>query len=149
LSKNINLDKQVNRENTRLPQEFINEMILFNSNQNKKRLFESYENSDVVKLLKELKEIDSTKKTPMINGYKLIKDPKPIKEEISVPLITWDELLKTSNIMEPKSKSFFIQNSSDREKTLHNLLNKNTKNNSNNETDNANNFLKPTEKIKM
>ena len=51
--------------------------------------------------------------------------------------------------MEPKSKSFFIQNSSDREKTLHNLLNKNTKNNSNNETDNANNFLKPTEKIKM
>jgi len=54
LSKNINSNKKVIRENTRLPQEFINKMIQFNSNQNKKKLFESYENSDIVKLMKEV-----------------------------------------------------------------------------------------------
>jgi hypothetical protein len=94
----------------------------------------------------------------MINGFKLIKDPKPIKDDIPVPLITLDELLKTSNLMEPKSKKFFIQNSSDREKTFYNLLNKNPKNNINDNNynnnkesynSNKNDFLKPTEKIKM
>lgn len=106
----------------------------------------------------QLKEIDSVEKTPIINGFKLIKDPKIIKEDIPVPLITLDELLKTSNLLEPKSKKFFIQNSSDREETFYNLLNKNPKNNnsnSNNDKDIDNciksnsDFLKPTEKIKM
>lgn len=88
----------------------------------------------------------------MINGFKLLKDPKPVKEEIPVPLITWDEVLKTSNIIDSekeKSKKFFIQNSSEREKTLHNLLNKNSKNTNNlNESDSIkSNFLKPTEKM--
>ena len=81
----------------------------------------------------------------MINGYKLIKDPKPIKEENQVPLITWGELLKTSNILESNSKKFFIQNTSDREKTLHNLLNKNAKNIIDEKGNN--NFQKPTEKM--
>jgi hypothetical protein len=90
----------------------------------------------------------------MINGFRLLKDPKPIKEEISVPLITWDEVLKTSNILDNNKKRFTIQNTSDREKTLYNLLNKNIKNNQlsntisgklNNVT--SNNFLKPSEKM--
>ena len=57
LSKNINTEKQVIRENTRLPQEFVDNLIQFNSNQNKKKLFESYENSDIVKLMKEVRYI--------------------------------------------------------------------------------------------
>lgn len=93
-----------------------------------------------------MKEIDSFEKTPMINGYKLIKDPKPIKEEIPVTLITWDEVLRTSKIIEPNSKKFFIQNTSEREKTFYNLLTKTTKNNNNNDVENSN-FLKPTEKM--
>lgn len=55
LSKNIIKEKQVLKENTRLPQEFIDSMIKMTSNQLKKKIFESYENSDVVKLLKEVK----------------------------------------------------------------------------------------------
>lgn len=55
LNKNIILEKQVIKENTRLPQEFIDSMINTTSNSIKRKLFESYENSDVVKLLKEVK----------------------------------------------------------------------------------------------
>ncbi len=54
LSKNIIIEKQVVKENTRLPQEFINSMMKMTSNQLKKKFFESYENSDIVKLLKEV-----------------------------------------------------------------------------------------------
>ncbi len=54
LSKNIIKEKQIIKENTRLPQEFIDSMIKMTSNQLKKKLFESYENSDVIKLLKEV-----------------------------------------------------------------------------------------------
>ncbi len=55
LSKNIIKQKQIVKENTRLPREFVDEMIKMTSNQIKKKIFESYENSDVVKLLKEVK----------------------------------------------------------------------------------------------
>lgn len=54
LSKNIIKEKQVVKENTRLSQEFIDSMVKMTSNQLKKKIFESYENSDVVKLLKEV-----------------------------------------------------------------------------------------------
>ena len=54
LSKNIIKEKQIIKENTRLPQEFIDSMIKMTSNQLKKKIFESYENSDVVKLIKEV-----------------------------------------------------------------------------------------------
>jgi len=43
------------KENTRLPKEFIDKMVNMTSNQIKKKIFESYENSDVVKLLKEVR----------------------------------------------------------------------------------------------
>jgi hypothetical protein len=68
LSKNINTEKQVIRENTRLPQEFVDNLIQFNSNQNKKKLFESYENSDIVKLMKEVRYIIYT----IYNIYNII-----------------------------------------------------------------------------
>jgi hypothetical protein len=57
LSKNISFERAVVRENTRLPKEFVEEMIKFSSNQRKKKLFESYENSDLVKLIKEVKNL--------------------------------------------------------------------------------------------
>ena len=73
----------------------------------KKRIFEAYESSDVVKLLKELKEIDEQKQldnaqlsTPSFNGYTLVKEPNPIPGEIDkIPIFTWGEIFRLLSII--------------------------------------------------
>ncbi len=60
----------------------------------------------------------------MINGYKLIKDPEPIEVKDPIPLISWGELIKTSNILEDKKKKFYIPNISVRENIARDLVNK-------------------------
>ena len=60
----------------------------------------------------------------MINGYKLLKDPEPIEINDPIPLISWGELIKTSNILEDKKKKFSIQETSARENVARDLVNK-------------------------
>lgn len=54
LSRNITKDKEVVKENTRLPDNFIENLMEKSTHYLKRKIFESYENSDVVKLLKEV-----------------------------------------------------------------------------------------------
>lgn len=67
----------------------------------------------------------------MINGYKLIKDPEPIEIKDPIPLISWGELIQSSNILEDKKKKFSIQDTSVRENVARDLVNKTNFNNKN------------------
>jgi hypothetical protein len=67
----------------------------------------------------------------MINGYKLIKDPEPIEIKDPIPLISWGELIQTSNILEDKKKKFTIPDTSVRENIARDLVNKVNLNNQN------------------
>lgn len=60
----------------------------------------------------------------MINGYKLIKDPEPIEIKDPIPLISWGELIQSSNILEDKKKKFSIPDTSVRENIARDLVNK-------------------------
>ena len=63
----------------------------------------------------------------MINGYKLIKEPKPIPGQIDpVPIFTWGEIAATPNLLNP-AKKFNMQQSSERENIGYSLANKNAK----------------------
>jgi hypothetical protein len=131
-SKNIIHDKVVLKENTRLPKNFIETLINKHSNKLRKKIYESYENSDVIKLLKELTEIDAKTKeeklaseTPMINGYKLIKDPVPKPGEVDKdPIFTWGEMASTPNILERSEPNFVVPQTPDRESLAHSLTSK-------------------------
>lgn len=134
-SQNIKSDqeKQILKENTRLPQNFVENMIDKHSSVVRRKLFEAYESSDVVKLMKELNEIENeeekdkvkTTDTPMINGYRLVKDPKQSKIE-KIPIFTWGEVASTPNMLnEGKSGSkFSIPQTPAREDMAHALANK-------------------------
>jgi hypothetical protein len=54
--KSINIinEKAIQPENTRLPEKFLESLIEKHSQKFKRKLYETYENSDVVKLLKEV-----------------------------------------------------------------------------------------------
>ena len=132
------LDKHIVKENTRLPFQFVENLVQEHTNRIRKRIFEAYENSDVVKLLKELKEIDEQTgqygegtnvmypPTPNINGYKLIKEPKPIPGEIDKnPLFTWGEVASTPTII--KEARFSVPQTPLREDLAHSLATKKTK----------------------
>ena len=67
----------------------------------------------------------------MINGYKLIKDPEPIEIKDPIPLISWGELIKSSNILEDKKKKFSIPDTSVRENIARDLVNKTNLNSQN------------------
>jgi protein DGCR14 len=132
-SKNISNEKAVSKENTRLPKNFIETLINKHSHKLRKKIYESYENSDVIKLLKELKEIDAKAKeekisseTPIINGYKLLKYPEPIPGEIDkIPIFTWGELASTPNVLDIKTEpKFIVPQTPDRETLAHSLANK-------------------------
>ncbi len=128
-------EKQVLAENTRLPLNFVENMSEKHSNKLKKKFYEAYESSDVVRLLKELKEIDEKQEkdknnqnlqneqnlipTPVINGYKLVKDPKLEKLE-KTEIFTWGEIAATPQ-REPR---FSVQQSSRREDLAHSLANR-------------------------
>ena len=121
-SKNINLDKQILRDNTRLPDEFLEEIA--NRSNNKDKNHQSIENSDLVQLMKELNRYDEERKTvptPIINGYKLIKEPKAEDLLKQIP-VNWEE---TPSIK--SEKKYSIQQSSEREKLAHTLALKTVK----------------------
>jgi len=131
-SKNITHDKAVIKENTRLPKNFIETLINKHSNKLRKKIYESYENSDVIKLLKELTEIDAKTKgekisteTPIINGYKLIKEPIPnIGEVQKDQIFTWGEVASTPNILERSEPNFVVPQTPERESLAHALASK-------------------------
>jgi hypothetical protein len=121
-------EKQVLTENTRLPHNFVESMIEKQTSKMRKKIYEAYESSDVIRLLKELKEIDEQKEkdkemmpetTPMINGYKLVKDPKLEKAAI----FTYGEIASTPNIL--KEPRFSVPQTPKREDLAHVLANKN------------------------
>ena len=121
------------RENTRLPENFMENIDEKYSHKMKKRIFEAYESSDVVKLLKELKEIDEQKQldnaqlsTPSFNGYTLVKEPNPIPGEIDkIPIFTWGEIASTPNILkEGRELKFSVPQTPVREDLAHSLANK-------------------------
>ena len=65
--------------------------------------------------------------TPMVNGYKLIKDPKPNPGQIDskVPIFTWGEIASTPNIISQKSYSgFSVPETPVREDIAHSLASK-------------------------
>ncbi len=123
-------EKHIVKENTRLPYKFVENLVKHHSNKIKRRMDEAYENSDVVKLLKELKHIEEEEKkfltTPNINGYKLLKDPLPNPGEIDKnPLFTWGEVASTPNIL--KEGRFSVQQTPIREDIAHSLASKRNK----------------------
>lgn len=130
-SINITSDKEVVCENTRFPENFMENLISLHSDKLRRKLYESYENSDVVKLLKEMKQIEENNTsgipvTPVINGYKLIKESDPTPSD-SIPLFTWGELACTPNLLNQTSNKFSIPVTPSRETLAHNLVNKSKK----------------------
>ena len=124
----------MNSENTRLPINFVDILIKKHSQQVRQKIFEAYESSDVIKLLKELKELDEKREqenmeltTPVIRGYKLIKEPQPVPGKIDneVPIFTWGEVDSTPNIIPSQNSSvnrrFSVQQTPIREDIAHNL----------------------------
>jgi len=118
-------------------------MIVKSSKSIKKILAESYEDkTDVMSLINKAKEKKFNEitrsierinskilNTPMINGYKLIKEPDPIPGEIDpVPIITWGEIASTPKLIKSEKK-FQIPETPVREYLAHNLVNKNNNNN--------------------
>jgi hypothetical protein len=123
-------EKHIVKENTRLPYKFVENLVKDHSNKIKKRMDEAYENSDVVKLLRELKEIEEEEKklftTPNINGYKLLKEPSSTPGEIDKnPLFTWGEVASTPIII--KENRFSVPQSPIREDIAHSLASKKNK----------------------
>lgn len=132
-SENISGEKGVSKDNTRLPKNFIETLINKHSYKLRNKIYESYENSDVIRLLKELNQIDAKAKeeklsaeTPIINGYKLLKYPEPIPGEIDkIPIFTWGEVASTPNVLENKTEpKFVVPQTSERENLAHSLANK-------------------------
>lgn len=78
----------------------------------------------------------------MINGYKLIKDPEPVEVKDPIPLITWAELIKNANIVDPNTKKFTMPKAIPREKIAYDLVNKTNIANVAKST-----FKQPTEKV--
>lgn len=135
-SINISRDKEVVKENTRLPDNFLENLVSSHSQKMKRKLYETYENSDVVKLLKELKKIDEEMKeeklqplaTPHVNGYKLMKEPEPTPGIIDpIPLFTWGEVASTPNLINSNIKKFSVPQTPARETLAHKLANKSRK----------------------
>jgi hypothetical protein len=96
-SININSQKEVLKDNTRLPDNFLQNMIDINSQKVRRKIYESYENSDIVKLMKELNQMDTLRNegkqpTPMINGYKLIKEPTAEDIMKGIPMVSRSEI---------------------------------------------------------
>jgi hypothetical protein len=131
LSSGIKSDKEVIKENTRLPNNFIETMTHLQNQRMKKKLFESYESSDLVKLLKEIKNFDAKQKeekkeiapTPVIRGYKLMKEPEPVPGIIDPnPIFTWGEVSSTPNIISSSGNKFSVPQTPLRETIAHGLV---------------------------
>lgn len=134
LSENIKEERCVVKENTRLPENFVENMISLHNQKMKRRLFENYENSDLVKLMKEIKQIDAKRQslnqeippTPCVNGFKLMKEPEPKPGVIDpCPIFTWGEIDSTPNILE--QRKFSVPQTPVRDVIAQSLVNKITK----------------------
>ena len=134
-SENIVIEKEIIKENTRLPENFVEGMMQKSAFNMRKSIFENYENSDHAKILREAKIIDlevknankqsnlNTCSTPMVNGYKFLKDPVPEPGIIdNVPLMTWGEIASTPMVLKVNNDNkFTIPQTPLREKVAHNL----------------------------
>ena len=63
--------------------------------------------------------------TPMVNGYRILKDPEPIPGEIDpVPIMIWGEIASTPQVLRTEKK-FTVPSTPTREFLAHHLTNKN------------------------
>jgi hypothetical protein len=76
-----------------------------------------------------LKELEHTSKeekkqflTPLVNGYKILKDPEPQTVSSDLHLFTWGELASTPNILKNENH-YQLQQTPQREIIAHNLSN--------------------------
>jgi hypothetical protein len=125
-------EKAIHKDNTRLPQGFVEKMIDKASHNIKKAFNDNTENSnDVMALLSKAKEkrinenLSNTNAppTPVVNGYKIIKDPEPIPGQIDpVPIMVWGEIASTPQILKSE-KRFTVPSTPTREYIAHNLSN--------------------------
>lgn len=130
-------EKAILKDNTRLPQGLVEDMIEKASHNIKKAFIDTTENSnDVMSLLSKAKEKkinenqgnrkDNPKvtvQTPVVNGYKILKDPEPIPGQIDpVPLMVWGEIASTPQILQSE-KRFTVPSTPTREYIAHNLSN--------------------------
>ncbi len=63
--------------------------------------------------------------TPLINGYKLIKESN--KEAQQIPIFTWGEVASTPNLLNVDKKKFEVQQTPLRETLAHSLANRTKK----------------------
>jgi hypothetical protein len=127
-SKNINSIKEILKDNTRLPDNFVKNMMDINSQKIRRKIYQSYENSDIVKLMKELNQMDADGNkliTPMMNGYKFIKEPTAEDILKNIPLVSRSEI---SSICD-NEKKFSIPHTPARETLAHYLATKSLKRN--------------------
>ena len=122
--KNLDFDKSILRDNTRLPQGFVEKMVEKSSISVKRVFIETSESmTDVISLLnkakdKKRKEIENT---PVVNGFKLLKDPEPIPGKIDpVPIMVWGEIASTPQLLKSE-KRFIVPSTPSREFLAHNL----------------------------
>ena len=140
-SENVLADKAILKENTRLPENFVEVMMQKTAFNMRKTLFENYENSDHAKIIKEANRIDKECQkdknqmlggsTPMVNGYKFVKEPIPEPGVIDQnPIMTWGEIASTPMVLRVNNDNkFTIQQTSQREKVAHTLTNMHNKQN--------------------
>ena len=134
-SDNVVTEKAILKENTRLPENFVEHMMQKSAFNMRKAIFEHYENSDHAKILKEAQRVElellnqrnknkTGGNTPMVNGYKFVKEPVAEPGVIDpVPIMTWGEIASTPMVL--NENKFKIQQTPLREKVAHTLTNKN------------------------
>jgi hypothetical protein len=95
-------------------------MLELNSQKIRRKIYESYENSDLVRLMKEINQIDPDGQqltTPIINGYKLIKEPNAEDILKNLPNISWSEI----SSIKSNDKKFSMPDTPTRETIAHSL----------------------------
>ena len=134
--KNLDYEKSILRENTRLPQGFVEKMVEKSSVSVKRVFNETSEGlTDVISLLNKVKErkreenenkinnVNNVSQTPLVNGFKFLKDPEPIPGKIDpVSIMVWGEIASTPQMLKSE-KRFTVPSTPSREFLAHNLSN--------------------------
>lgn len=118
-------EKKIMNENTRFPNNFVEKMEQEHNSKVHKRLIEMYENSDIIRLIKEMKE------DKVINGHSLIHDNKTNDNNKrndnpkQMPLVfTWGEIASTPIAIKETGNQFKVPETPQRDAIAYDLLNK-------------------------
>lgn len=118
-NNNADDEKKIANENTRFPHDFVEKMEEEHNTSVRKKLIEMYENSDLVKLMKEMKE------DKVINGYSLIKENTNNNHKSIMPLVfTWGEIASTPLAIKETTNLFKVPETPQRDAIAYDLVNK-------------------------